>query len=90
MHNTYSNIAYTLHFYAAANHDGYKSNGTSAMASAPIFITEWGASDASGDGNISDASSWRSGWIKTRSVAVCGMLAQVLNHQPCSLKAQLL
>ncbi|HOG69451.1 MAG TPA: glycoside hydrolase family 5 protein, partial [Fibrobacteraceae bacterium] len=60
LHNTYSNIAYTLHFYAAANHDGYKSNGSSAMSSAPIFITEWGASDASGDGNISDASSWRS------------------------------
>lgn len=70
LHNTYSNIAYTLHFYAAANHDGYKSNGSSAMSSAPIFITEWGASDASGDGNISDASSWRS-WMDQNKVSGC-------------------
>ena len=70
LHNKYSNIAYTLHFYAAANHNGYQSN---KATSAPTFITEWGATDADGgvnNSNFSDASGWRS-WMDQNKVSGC-------------------
>jgi hypothetical protein len=67
LHNTYKNIAYTLHFYAAANHNSYMNNKASG---APTFVTEWGATDANGDGNVSDASSWRS-WMDQNKVSGC-------------------
>lgn len=67
LHNKYKNIAYTLHFYAAANHNGYQSNKADG---APTFITEWGATDANGDGGVSDASGWRS-WMDQNKVSGC-------------------
>lgn len=67
LHNTYENIAYTLHFYAAANHGSYKSN---LPSNAPTFITEWGATEASGDGNISNSSDWIS-WMNSNKLSGC-------------------
>ena len=67
LHNTYKNVGYSLHFYAAANHDGYKSNKASG---APTFVTEWGATGADGDGGVSDASGWRS-WMDQNKVSGC-------------------
>ncbi|NLB63844.1 MAG: cellulase family glycosylhydrolase [Fibrobacter sp.] len=47
-----SNFAYGFHFYASeAGHKRYQALVTKAMCNkVPIFITEWGISDASGDG----------------------------------------
>lgn len=67
LHNKYKNIAYTLHFYAAANHNSYQSNKASG---APTFITEWGATGADGNGGVSDASGWRS-WMDQNKVSGC-------------------
>lgn len=68
LHSSYENIAYTLHFYAATgNHDGYKNNRPS---NAPTFVTEWGATEADGNGNISDASSWRQ-WMDQNKISGC-------------------
>lgn len=68
LHNTYSNIAYSLHFYAATYaHNSYQNNRASG---APTFVTEWGATEASGDGNISDASSWRT-WMDNNKIGGC-------------------
>lgn len=67
LHNTYENVGYSLHFYAAANHNGYQSNKASG---APTFVTEWGATDANGDGGVSDASSWRT-WMDQNKVSGC-------------------
>jgi hypothetical protein len=67
LHNKYKNIAYTLHFYAAADHNGYMNNKASG---APTFVTEWGATGANGDGGVSDASSWRS-WMDQNKVSGC-------------------
>ncbi len=51
--DSYDNIMYSLHFYAAqGSHDNYKSNITSAMSKKhAVMVTEWGVSDAEGGAN---------------------------------------
>ena len=50
-----TNIAYVLHFYAATHSKGsYGGNVSSALnAGAPVFISEWGTTNADGDGEPS-------------------------------------
>ena len=50
-----TNIAYVLHFYAASHSKGsYGGNVTSALnAGYPVFISEWGTTNADGDGEPS-------------------------------------
>lgn len=48
----YSNIMYTFHFYAASHSTNMVSPYTDKL---PIFCTEWGISDASGNGNVDTA-----------------------------------
>ena len=50
-----TNIAYVLHFYAASHSKGsYGGNVSSALsAGAPVFISEWGTTNADGDGEPS-------------------------------------
>ncbi|MBN2754876.1 MAG: cellulase family glycosylhydrolase [Candidatus Goldbacteria bacterium] len=48
----YSNIMYTFHFYAASHSTGMVTPYTDKL---PIFCTEWGISDASGNGAIDTA-----------------------------------
>lgn len=45
------NVMYTFHFYAAS-HSSYRPEVQAAAGSIPIFATEWGLSDASGNGAI--------------------------------------
>lgn len=52
---SHPNIAYTLHFYAAeGGHDSLIDRATEVLAAGniAIFVTEWGAVNASGDGAI--------------------------------------
>lgn len=47
----YSNIAYTLHFYADTHRDELRAKFTQAAQSGlPLFVSEFGICDASGDG----------------------------------------
>ena len=47
------NVAYTLHFYAGTHGDSLRNRAITAMNNGiALFITEWGAVDASGDGAI--------------------------------------
>lgn len=49
----YTNIMYTIHFYAATHKDDLRNKMSSAIASGlPIFCTEFGICDASGNGSI--------------------------------------
>lgn len=49
----YSNIMYTLHFYAATHKDDLRNKLVSANKSGlPVFVTEYGLCDASGNGAI--------------------------------------
>ena len=44
-----SNMAYTMHFYAAEHKEGYRNNVINALnQGAAIFVTEWGTSMANG------------------------------------------
>lgn len=47
------NIMYTCHFYAGTHTDWLRGRITDALSqSIPVFVTEWGTSDASGSGGV--------------------------------------
>ncbi len=47
------NLAYTLHFYAGTHKAFLREKAEKAMANgAALFVTEWGTTDASGDGKV--------------------------------------
>jgi endoglucanase len=51
------NVAYVLHFYAGTHKADLRAKAVKAMKlGAPLFVTEWGTCDASGDGPIDRAS----------------------------------
>ncbi len=57
----YDNIMYTLHYYAATHKEDLRSRMASAAdAGLPIFVTEYGICDASGNGalDIDQANQW--------------------------------
>ncbi|QJD87159.1 cellulase family glycosylhydrolase [Cohnella herbarum] len=57
----YSNIMYSLHFYAGTHGQSLRDRITYAMGKgAAIFVTEWGTSDASGNGGpyLTQAKEW--------------------------------
>lgn len=58
----FDNVMYALHFYADTHRDGLRNTMENAIRSgAPIFITEFGMCDASGNGvvNESEANKWK-------------------------------
>jgi endoglucanase len=58
----FSNVAYTLHFYAGSHRQELRDKASAAMAQgAALFVTEWGATPASGDGDI-DVAETRLWW----------------------------
>lgn len=51
----YSNIMYTLHFYAATHTDSLRASMVNAIESGlPVFVSEYGICDASGSGAIDE------------------------------------
>lgn len=59
----YENIMYTLHFYAATHTDDLRNTMTAAIdAGLPIFVSEYGICDASGNGNIDEAQA--NAWVQ--------------------------
>ena len=57
----FENILYTLHFYSATHYDNIKNKATEAYsAGVPIFVTEFGTCDASGNGSydFDNATAW--------------------------------
>lgn len=60
----YDNIMYTLHFYAATHTDSLRNTMTTAIKNGlPIFVSEYGICDASGNGAINEAQANQ--WIDT-------------------------
>ena len=59
------NVAYTMHYYAMTHGDWLMNNTEKAMkAGLPVFVTEWGTVEASGDGASGEAQNkkWQ-GWM---------------------------
>ena len=53
----FENILYTLHFYTASHYEGLRGELEAALdAGLPVFITECGISESSGDGDVDYAS----------------------------------
>ncbi len=60
----YDNIMYALHFYAATHKDSLRKTMTAAIdAGLPVFVTEYGICDASGNGAIDEYQA--NEWVKT-------------------------
>lgn len=58
-----NNVAYTLHFYAATHKQELRNRALTALSNGvPLFVTEWGAVEASGDGAIDYAETNR--WME--------------------------
>lgn len=66
-----SNVMYTLHFYAGTHRDELRERADYALDKGlPLFVSECGASEASGDGRL-DADSWLAWqeWMRSRSLS---------------------
>ncbi len=67
------NIAYTLHFYAATHGEDLRNKARTALKNGiPLFVTEWGAVEASGGGNVNQAET--ENWInfmKENNISNC-------------------
>lgn len=60
----YPNIMYTFHFYAGTHKDDLRNRLISTVNSGiPVFVSEFGITDASGNGNVDEASG--NAWIST-------------------------
>ena len=58
----YSNIAYTLHFYAGTHTQYLRDKATTALNNGiALMVTEWGTVNASGDGAVAEASTQQ--WV---------------------------
>lgn len=70
----YNNIMYALHFYAATHKDWLRNDMKDAIKKGlPIFVTEYGIGDASGEGGIDEAQAQK--WIELMNkngVSYCG------------------
>lgn len=59
----YDNIMYTLHFYAATHTDSLRNTMAAAIdAGLPVFVSEYGICDASGNGGIDEAQA--NAWVQ--------------------------
>ncbi|WNJ17533.1 carbohydrate-binding protein [Pontibacter sp. G13] len=69
----YSNIAYTIHFYAATHKASLRAKCVTAMNNGiALMATEWGTCEASGDGFIDQASTneWMS-FLQANGISHC-------------------
>jgi endoglucanase len=58
----YANIAYTLHFYAGTHGQWLRDKASTALSRGiPLFVTEWGAVNADGNGGV--ANSETNAWV---------------------------
>ncbi|MDO4537712.1 MAG: cellulase family glycosylhydrolase [Coriobacteriales bacterium] len=60
----FPNVMYTLHFYAATHRDDLRNRMSAAVrAGLPVFVSEFGICDASGNGSIDEASA--NAWLSS-------------------------
>jgi endoglucanase len=83
-----SNIAYSLHFYAASHMDDIRSKARSALSRGKaIFVTEWGTTEYTGDGYVNTTSS--NAWLdfmEENSISWCNWSISDKNESSAALK----
>jgi endoglucanase len=68
------NVMYVLHFYAGTHKEALRAKADAALkAGTPLFISEFGICDASGNGgiNLQEAEKWKT-WINTNQISYAG------------------
>lgn len=68
-----NNVMYALHFYAGTHKEWLRDKANTALAKGlPLFVTEWGTTDASGNGAVDKASSdeWLS-YLEEKQISWC-------------------
>jgi endoglucanase len=68
-----SNVMYTLHFYAGTHKESLRKRADGALEKGiPIFVSEYGGCDASGNGPL-DMDQWKAwmDWMETRKISWC-------------------
>ena len=76
----YDNIMYTLHFYAATHKESLRSRLAAALdAGLPVFVSEYGICDASGDGAIDFAET--DAWMELLNARGVGCVAWNLSNK---------
>lgn len=77
----YSNIMYTLHFYAATHTDSLRTSMVNAIESGlPVFVSEYGICDASGNGAIDDNQAGQ--WVQLMDEYQISYVAWNLSNKP--------
>ena len=77
-----TNIAYSIHFYAATHRQNLRDNGTAAMANGvALFATEYGASSASGGGAYDPVETqlWWD-WLDANNIGCCNWSVAALGE----------
>lgn len=76
----YDNIMYSLHFYAATHKESLRNTMTAAIdAGLPIFVTEYGICDASGNGGIDENQANQ--WVSTMNTYGVSYVAWNLSNK---------
>jgi len=77
LNDKYTNLAYTLHFYAGSHGAALREEGNAALdAGLALFLSEWGTSNADGGGGtdkkvyLAESQAWLD-WAKTRNLSWC-------------------
>ena len=77
----FSNVAYTLHFYAGTHGEELRQRARAALAAgAALMVTEWGASEANGNGVLAEAETRR--WWRFMEDNQLSYLAWSISDKP--------
>ncbi len=77
---SYANLVYSLHFYAGTHRDSYRQKAETAIrAGLPLLVSEFGISDASGNGSLDTAEGSR--WISFLDKHGIGYVAWNLSNK---------
>lgn len=87
-----TNLMYTLHFYACSHGADLRAKASAAYdLGLPLFVTEWGASDADGgvDGIVceADAQAWHD-WLDPRGISWAAWKLDGCTDSTCFFKDQ--
>ena len=86
---SYDNIMYSLHFYAGTHKADLRNKAKKAInAGLALFVTEWGTTDASGNGNVDTASSdeWLT-FLEENGISWCNWSLCNKNESSAALKS---
>jgi hypothetical protein len=80
------NVAFTFHFYAASHSQSDMSAAGAMNNGYAVFGSEWGFTDANGNGQVVNGSAWTS-WMDDNKVSNCNWSASAKNEASAMFKS---